>query len=269
VTFQQHKVGREERSLALGRHPEGYRGCTIWFTGLSGAGKTTISFALEKTLIQLGIPSYGLDGDNVRHGLCKNLGFKSEDRSENIRRVAEVAKLFADAGVITLASFISPFQLDRDEARKIHESEGIAFFEIYVNTSIEVCERRDPKSLYKKARVGQIKGFTGIDSAYEVPTAPDLVLQAGEESEMTSLNKVLHFLYEHNVLSDRAMRQLCGQPIRELFTVEAEVVDAPEVQLTLVDLQWLQVLAEGWASPLPGFMRWVVITDISVNVLTI
>jgi 3'-phosphoadenosine 5'-phosphosulfate synthase len=147
VTYQQHKVGREERAAILGKH-QGYRGCTIWFTGLSGAGKTTISFGLEKTLTQLGIPAYGLDGDNVRHGLCKNLGFSKHERSENVRRVAEVSKLFADMGVITLASFISPYLADREEARKIHEAEKIPFFEIYVNTPLEVCESRDPKSKF-------------------------------------------------------------------------------------------------------------------------
>ncbi|VDK52225.1 unnamed protein product [Gongylonema pulchrum] len=119
VTFQQHKIGRQERAQILGHHP-GFRGCTVWFTGLSGAGKTTVAFAVEKILTQLGIPAYGLDGDNVRHGLCKNLGFTKEERSENIRRVAEVAKLFSDMGIVVLASFISPYKADRDDARSIH-----------------------------------------------------------------------------------------------------------------------------------------------------
>lgn len=261
VTFQQHKVTREERSQALGRHL-GYRGCTIWLTGLSGAGKTTVSFALEKTLTRLGLPAYGLDGDNVRHGLCKNLGFKKEDRSENIRRVAEVSKLFADMGVITLASFISPFEQDREEARRIHENEGLKFFEIFVNTPIEVCEARDPKKLYKKARAGELKGFTGIDSAYEIPEHPDLVLNAGSESEAESVQKVLQFLYEKNIIPEQALLQVCDQPVRELFVasesrteIRREAAEKPEIQLTTVDLQWLQVLAEGWATPLSGFMR--------------
>uniref|UniRef100_A0A8R1IEP5 adenylyl-sulfate kinase n=1 Tax=Caenorhabditis japonica TaxID=281687 RepID=A0A8R1IEP5_CAEJA len=144
VTYQEHTISREERAAAMGRH-DGFRGCTIWFTGLSGAGKTTISFALERTLNKLGIPCYGLDGDNIRHGLCKNLGFSKEDRQENIRRVAEVAKLFADSGMICLAAFISPFNEDRLDARKIHESANVKFIEVHVNTSLEVCEQRDPK----------------------------------------------------------------------------------------------------------------------------
>uniref|UniRef100_A0A915LQ35 Adenylyl-sulfate kinase n=1 Tax=Meloidogyne javanica TaxID=6303 RepID=A0A915LQ35_MELJA len=203
VTFQQHKVTREDRSNVLGRY-SGYRGCTLWFTGLSGAGKTTIAFALEKTLIKLGIPSYSLDGDNVRHGLCRNLGFSKTDRAENIRRVGEVAKLFGDSGMVVLASFISPFKVDRDFARRIHEQDNIPFFEIYINTSLEICEARDPKKLYKKARAGEIKEFTGVDSAYEPPLEPDLILNSGEETEIESIQKVL---------------------------------------------------AEGWASPLAGFMR--------------
>ena len=167
VYRQEHKAGREDRAAVLGQHG-GFRGCTLWFTGLSGAGKTTISFELEKTLIQLGVPAYGLDGDNVRHGLCKNLGFSKHDRSENIRRVAEVSKLFAGMGVVSLVSFISPYRHDRDEARRIHEEENIPFLEVYVNTPLDVCESRDPKGLllalfifidlipdlYKKARAG-------------------------------------------------------------------------------------------------------------------
>lgn len=128
-----------------------FRGATLWFTGLSGSGKTTLSFALEKLLIQLGIPAYGLDGDNVRHGLCKNLGFSDDDRTENIRRVAEVSKLFADAGFVTLASFISPFRRDRDSARRTHEEGNLQFFEIYVSTNLETCESRDPKRKIKRS----------------------------------------------------------------------------------------------------------------------
>ncbi len=129
--------------------------------GLSGAGKTTISFALEDYLVSHGIPAYSLDGDNIRHGLNKNLGFAPEDREENIRRIAEVAKLFADGGIVCLTSFISPFRRDRENARKVSEEAGLQFLECYVNTSLDVCESRDVKGLYKKARAGQIKGFTG------------------------------------------------------------------------------------------------------------
>ncbi|KAL7076149.1 hypothetical protein ACQ4LE_004750 [Meloidogyne hapla] len=260
VTFQQHKVTREDRSNVLGRH-SGYRGCTLWFTGLSGAGKTTIAFALEKTLIKLGIPSYGLDGDNVRHGLCKNLGFSKTDRSENIRRVGEVAKLFGDSGMVVLASFISPFRVDRDFARRIHQEADIPFFEIYVNTPIEICEARDPKKLYKKARAGEIKGFTGVDSAYEPPLEPDLILNSGEETESQSIQNVFQFLYEKKILPEEAMYQLCGQPIRQLFefnkNIQNKLIEENnlKIEISEIDLQWVQVLAEGWASPLSGFMR--------------
>ncbi|KAK6110478.1 adenylyl-sulfate kinase [Brugia pahangi] len=261
VTFQQHKVRREERARVLGRH-SGFRGCTIWFTGLSGAGKTTVAFAVEKILTQLGIPAYALDGDNVRHGLCKNLGFSKEERRENIRRVAEVAKLFADMGTVVLASFISPYKCDRDDARSIHNQDNLTFFEVYVNTPLRICELRDPKNLYKKARCGELKGFTGIDSVYEAPEKPDLILESGIESEAESVRKVLDFLFQKNVLPVKAYQQISRPPIRELYIGEESkdkllerMNSFPRVQLTKIDLEWLQVLAEGWASPLPGFMR--------------
>ncbi|VDK79977.1 unnamed protein product [Litomosoides sigmodontis] len=261
VTFQHHKIGREERAQILGRHA-GFRGCTVWFTGLSGAGKTTVAFAVEKILTQLGIPAYALDGDNVRHGLCKNLGFSKEERKENIRRVAEVAKLFADMGIVTLASFISPYKCDRDDARSIHNQDNLAFFEVYVNTPLRICELRDPKNLYKKARAGELKGFTGIDSIYEAPEKPDLILESGVESEAESVGKVLDFLFKKNILPVKAYQQISGPPIRELYIDEeskdrllGRMNSVPKVQLTKIDLEWLQVLAEGWASPLPGFMR--------------
>uniref|UniRef100_A0A914ZHA0 Sulfate adenylyltransferase n=2 Tax=Parascaris univalens TaxID=6257 RepID=A0A914ZHA0_PARUN len=261
VTFQQHKVGRDERAEILGRH-SGFRGCTIWLTGLSGAGKTTIAFGVEKALTQAGLPAYALDGDNVRHGLCKNLGFKKEERTENIRRVAEVAKLFADMGVIALASFISPFKCDRDDARSIHIQDDLAFFEVFVNTPLEICESRDPKRLYKRARAGELPGFTGIDSAYEAPEQPDLILEAGIETETECVQKVLEFLYNKNVIPEAAMQQLCGQTVRELFAskelkreLEKRLEGMPKINISRVDLEWLQVLAEGWATPLSGFMR--------------
>ncbi|KHN77327.1 Bifunctional 3'-phosphoadenosine 5'-phosphosulfate synthase [Toxocara canis] len=261
VTFQQHKVGRCERAEILGRHA-GFRGCTIWLTGLSGAGKTTIAFGVEQALTQIGLPAYALDGDNVRHGLCKNLGFKKEERAENIRRVAEVAKLFADMGVIALASFISPFKCDRDGARGIHLQDDLPFFEIFVNTPLEICESRDPKRLYKRARAGELPGFTGIGSAYEAPEQPDLVLQAGTETEAECVRKVLEFLHEKGVIPEAAMQQLCGQPVRELFAskelrveLQKRVKEMPVVEISRIDLEWLQVLAEGWATPLSGFMR--------------
>uniref|UniRef100_A0A914PU51 Adenylyl-sulfate kinase n=1 Tax=Panagrolaimus davidi TaxID=227884 RepID=A0A914PU51_9BILA len=227
----------------------------------------------------IGIPAYGLDGDNIRHGLCKNLGFSSFDRTENIRRVAEVSKLFADSGLITLSSFISPYHNDREEARRIHESDSLRFFEIYVSTPLEVCESRDPKSkstetlifsdkndldLYKKARAGGVKGFTGIDSIYEEPVNPDLVLNAAFTNVADCVQRVLQMLYEKDILPKKAMNQLCSSAsIREHFlkndsekaNLQKATQNSPKISLSLVDMQWLQVLAEGWATPLYGFMR--------------
>ncbi|HBS29859.1 MAG TPA: adenylyl-sulfate kinase, partial [Phycisphaerales bacterium] len=136
-------------------------GCTLWFTGLPSSGKSTIASALEQVIVQRGRHCYRLDGDNIRLGLNKNLGFSAEDRAENIRRIGEVAKLFADSGSVALTSFISPYRADRDAARALHEKDGLPFLEVFVDTPIEECEKRDPKGLYKKARAGEIKGFTG------------------------------------------------------------------------------------------------------------
>jgi adenylylsulfate kinase len=152
-------------------------GATLWFTGLSASGKSTIASALEQTLVGRGLHCYRLDGDNIRHGLNKNLGFSGADRAENIRRIGEVARLFADSGCIALTSFISPYAADRDLCRAMHEADGLAFLEVFVDTPIAVCEQRDPKGLYKKARAGEIKGFTGIDDPYEPPARPELVLK--------------------------------------------------------------------------------------------
>jgi len=177
ITWHEGNVTREDRASFFG-----HRGCTVWLTGLSACGKSTIAVALEKRLLENRVMGYVLDGDNIRHGLNKNLGFSAEDRAENIRRIGEVAKLFADAGVVVITSFISPYRADRDTARKLHEDAKLEFLECHVNTPLEVCEERDPKGLYKKARAGQLKGFTGIDDPYEAPTNPELVLPAGEKS---------------------------------------------------------------------------------------
>lgn len=158
------------------------RGCTLWFTGLSGSGKSTIASALEAELVRRGVFAYRLDGDNIRHGLNANLGFSASDREENIRRIGEVAKLFADAGVIAITSFISPFRADRARVRALHEAAGLPFVEVFVNTPIEVCEARDPKGLYKKARAGEIKGFTGIDDPYEAPEGAEVRISGPETS---------------------------------------------------------------------------------------
>nr|XP_006821701.1 PREDICTED: bifunctional 3'-phosphoadenosine 5'-phosphosulfate synthase-like isoform X2 [Saccoglossus kowalevskii] len=256
VTEQTHHVSRAKRGQVLGQRG-GFRGCTIWFTGLSGAGKTTVSFALEDYLCSKGIPTYALDGDNLRHGLNKNLGFSPDDREENIRRVGEVAKLFADGGIVCLTAFISPFRKDRQSARKIHQESGLPFFEIFVDTPLEVCEQRDVKGLYKKARAGMIKGFTGIDQAYEEPANADLTIKGGECTIDEAVNQVLQLLQERNILPLSAM-----DSVKELFVpptgielAQKEIASLPALEITKLDLQWTQVLAEGWASPLTGFMR--------------
>ena len=171
LTWHSNNLSRKERHESLG-----YTGATIWFTGLSGSGKSSIASATEKLLVTSGRPSYLLDGDNLRLGLNEDLNFSAKDRHENVRRVAEVARLFADAGLVALVPLISPYREDRENAREIHDQFGLRFFEVFVDTPIEVCEERDPKGLYKKARSGEIKDFTGIDDPYETPNDPDLIL---------------------------------------------------------------------------------------------
>ncbi|XP_057306690.1 bifunctional 3'-phosphoadenosine 5'-phosphosulfate synthase-like [Hydractinia symbiolongicarpus] len=256
VEFQKGHVSRKKRGEVIG-HAQEFRGCTIWFTGLSGAGKTTISFALEEYLCSRGIPTYGLDGDNMRKGLNTNLGFSPKDREENIRRVSEVAKLFADAGIVCLSSFISPYEKDRRKARKLHEEAGLRFFECYIDTSLEICETRDVKGLYKKARAGVIKGFTGIDSAYEAPVKPDIVLKAGELNVDECVQQLLKVLESHQIIPGTMINE-----VEELFVTENEVKEyqkkaeaVPCIKINKVNMQWVQVLAEGWASPLKGFMK--------------
>lgn len=171
VEWHEPDLPRQDRWAALG-----VRGLTVWLTGLSGSGKSTVAAAVERRLLQSGTPAYLLDGDNLRHGLNGDLGFSADDRTENVRRVGEVARLFADAGVVTLVPLISPYRADRERARAAHAAAGLRFVEVFVNTPIEECERRDPKGLYAKARAGEITGFTGIDDPYEPPMAPDLEL---------------------------------------------------------------------------------------------
>ncbi|MGF2617909.1 adenylyl-sulfate kinase [Rossellomorea vietnamensis] len=176
----------------------GHRSMIIWFTGLSGSGKSTLSVELEKRLFESGRQVYRLDGDNLRHGLNSNLGFSEEDRNENIRRVGETAKLFVDAGTIVLTAFISPYTRDREWVRSIVE-EG-EFIEVYMKASLEECEKRDPKGLYKKARAGEIKGFTGIDAPYEAPSSPDLVIDTETETVEQSAEKILAYLRQRKYL---------------------------------------------------------------------
>lgn len=257
VFAQKHNVSRDKRGAVLGEHGSGFRGCTIWFTGLSGAGKTTVAFALEEYLVTRGIPSYGLDGDNIRTGLNKNLGFAPEDREENIRRVAEVGKLFADSGVVALCSFVSPYIKDRELARQLHKEVGLPFFEIFVDTPLEECERRDVKGLYKKARAGIIKGFTGIDQPYERPESPEVVLNTVENSVQESVQQIVQLLMEHGIVSQSVCDNVEDLTVPEELLEDAkkEAESLPKLEITKLDLQWLQVLGEGWATPMTGFMR--------------
>ena len=192
VTWQDGEVSREDRSTILRQ-----RGATIWFTGLSGSGKSTIAIALERALYDIGKLSYRLDGDNVRLGINKNLGFSEADRTENIRRIGEVAKLFGDAGIISLSSFISPYKDDRDEVRQLHDQAGLEFIEVFVDCSLAEAEKRDPKGLYKKARAGEIKNFTGIDAPYEAPVNPEIHLKTDEMTVAQEVQIVLDHLH-HN-----------------------------------------------------------------------
>jgi adenylylsulfate kinase len=196
ITWHEGTVTNQERWSNVGQ-----KGCTLWMTGLSASGKSTIAVALEQVLLQRGHHAYRLDGDNIRMGLNKNLGFSAEDRAENIRRIGEVAKLFADAGIITVTSFISPYRADRDLVRKLHDDAKIPFFEVFVDLPIEVAEERDPKGLYKKARAGQIKGFTGIDDPYEAPAQAELHLRTDKLSVAESVEQLLDLLEERGVFN--------------------------------------------------------------------
>ena len=186
ITWHEGDVTREERQARLGQ-----KGLTVWMTGLSASGKSTIAVALEKVLLASGKHAYRLDGDNIRFGLNRNLGFSAEDRAENIRRIGEVAKLFSDAGIITVTSFISPYRRDREVVRKLHEEAKLPFLEVFVDCPLEEAERRDPKGLYKKARAGEMKGFTGIDDPYEPPERPELVLRTDRLSVADSVTELL------------------------------------------------------------------------------
>lgn len=172
-------------------------GAVIWFTGLSGSGKSTLAHTVEEQLFQRGCHAYVFDGDNVRHGLCSDLGFSAEDRTENIRRISEMCNLFVDAGVVALTAFISPLHSDREMVRQLM---GKDFIEIFVRCPVEVCEQRDVKGLYKKARAGEIKDFTGISAPYEEPEHPDLVVDTDQLSLDESVNKVMQLLFDRKVV---------------------------------------------------------------------
>jgi|TARA_B100001964_G_scaffold171527_1_gene188758 adenylylsulfate kinase len=194
IIWHQSEVNQAAREELLKQ-----KGVVIWFTGLSGSGKSTVANQVANDLHQLGKLTYVLDGDNIRHGLNKNLGFSPEDREENIRRIGEVAKLFVDAGVITTTAFISPYRKDRDKAREVLEDGR--FIEVFVDCPLEVCENRDPKGLYKKARAGEIKGFTGIDAPYEAPEKAEIVINTNDLDLAASTQKVIDYLSDKGSLS--------------------------------------------------------------------
>ena len=193
VTWHEGSVTRDERQKLLGQ-----KGVTVWMTGLSASGKSTIAVILEQMLLHKHKHAYRLDGDNIRMGLNKNLGFSAEDRAENIRRIGEVAKLFTDAGVIAITSFISPYRKDRDAVRALNKPGE--FIEVYVNVSLEAAEKRDPKGLYKKARAGQIKCFTGIDDPYEAPERAEIVIDTEKVKPEVAAEKILTYLEERGYL---------------------------------------------------------------------
>lgn len=193
IVWHSHNVTRQWREQR-----NGHKGAVLWLTGLSGSGKSTLAGAIETQLANLGIKTYLLDGDNVRHGLCRDLGFSDGDRQENIRRIGEVAKLMVDAGLIVATAFISPYQEDRQRVRELFEPDQ--FYELYVDTPIEVCEKRDPKGLYQQARAGKISHFTGIDSPYQPPQNPELHLD-GLRPIHDSLAQVIQLLQQRNIIS--------------------------------------------------------------------
>ena len=195
VTWEEGLVSREDRFQILRQ-----KGATIWFTGLSGSGKSTIAVALERALFRRGKLSYRLDGDNVRLGINKNLGFSGEDRKENIRRIGEVAKLFGDAGTIALSSFISPYAEDRDEVRRLHEAADLRFVEVFVDCPLSEAERRDPKGLYKRARAGEIRNFTGIDDPYEKPIKPEVHLRTDRMTVEEEVAAIIDYLERQRII---------------------------------------------------------------------
>jgi adenylylsulfate kinase len=196
IHWQEGEISRTDRERLIQQ-----KGATLWFTGLSGSGKSTIAIALEKALYKTNTLSYRLDGDNIRLGINKNLGFSAEDRAENIRRIGEISKLFADCGTLSLSSFISPYRQDRDNVRDLHKQSGIHFVEVYVDCSLEVAESRDPKGLYKKARGGKIKNFTGIDDPYEPPKNPEIHLKTDQMTLEQEINAIIVYLEQQGIIN--------------------------------------------------------------------
>lgn len=193
IVWHETTVTKQER-----QQKKGHKSAIIWFTGLSGSGKSTLANALEKRLYGINVHGYVLDGDNIRHGLNKGLGFSETDRIENIRRIGEVAKLFVDAGLIVCTAFISPFRSERERVRELVEDGE--FIEVYVKCSLETCEERDPKGLYKKARTGEIPNFTGISSPYEAPDKPELIIETDQVSVEAAIEEILAYLQEKKII---------------------------------------------------------------------
>jgi adenylylsulfate kinase len=193
ITWHQSTVSKKDRQLL-----NGHKSCVLWFTGLSGSGKSTLANAVDHELFKQGYSSYVLDGDNIRHGLNKDLSFRNDDRRENIRRIGEVAKLFVDSGLIVSSAFISPFREDRALVRSMFE--GQEFIEIFLNCPIQVCENRDPKGLYKKARKGEIPDFTGITSPYEIPDHPEITIETDQTTIEQSIQHIFAYLKEKKIL---------------------------------------------------------------------
>jgi sulfate adenylyltransferase len=260
VHWHEGEVTRAERNQLLG-----HKGATIWFTGLSGSGKSTVAVALEKVLWERGYLSYRLDGDNIRLGINKNLGFTAADRTENIRRIGEVAKLFVDSGVIALTSFISPYRADRDVVRKLHADAGIDFIEVHVDLPLAEAEKRDPKGLYKKARAGQIKNFTGIDDPYEAPENPELVLKSHEMSLEAEVQALLDLLEQRGILppADGLIKPHGSATLNPLYVSDvtkrkallAEAEKLPSLLLNSAAAANAVMLGAGYFNPLTGYMN--------------
>jgi adenylyl-sulfate kinase len=197
VVWETEALSRDRRAELLGR-----RGATVWFTGLPASGKSTMAAGLTVRLVESGVPAYRLDGDNLRHGLCGDLGFDVASREENVRRAAEVARLMADAGTVTVVSLVSPYLEARRRARELHECDGLPFIEVWVSTPLEECERRDPKGLYARARRGEVKHMTGIDDVYEAPESPEIEIALGEDPAH-AVDRVMAALTERGVISQQ------------------------------------------------------------------
>ena len=275
VHWHHGAVEREHRQHLLGQ-----KGATLWFTGLSGSGKSTVAVALEEALLARGHLSYRLDGDNVRLGINKNLGFSAEDRTENIRRVGEVAKLFADVGVICLSSFISPYRVDRESVRETHVRAGLDFIEVYIECSLEGAEERDPKGLYKKARAGEIKNFTGIDDPYETPKNPEIVLNTENMTLEEEVETIIAALEERGLLNPQDKPKMIkphgSDQLNPLFVydterhheLKAEAQELPSLLLNSAAAANAVMLGSGYFNPLTGYMNLADALSVADNLKT-